>query len=310
MRVAGIDCGTNSVRLLVIEGNGAEPVELRRELRMVRLGQGVDATGEFHPDALARTFAAVDEYAAMLSELGVERVRFAATSAARDVSNRAEFAAGIRDRLGVEPEILAGTTEAELSYRAAVAAVGPIGEPVLVTDVGGGSSELVVGADGTMLSARSLDVGAVRLRERFLTDDPPTPAQVAEATAAVDALLDAVDLGPVRGWIGVAGTITSIMAVHQGLTEYDRTRIHGAWIGLGALHEITSWMARATVAELMALGPINPKRCEVIGGGALIVDRIAARLAVDELVVSEADILDGLARSLLTDGDYSAGLLN
>lgn len=302
MRVAGIDCGTNSLRLLVLDGSADEPVELRRELRMVRLGQGVDATGEFHPDALVRTFAAVDEYAAMLDELGVQRVRFAATSAARDVSNRAEFAAGVRARLGVEPEILSGAIEADLSYRAAVRAVGQGDGPVLVTDVGGGSSELVIGHDGTVLEARSLDVGAVRLRERYLHDDPPTPAQLAAATEAVDTLLDLVDLGGVRRWIGVAGTVTSLVAVHLGLTAYDRARVHAAGIPLAELRDLAGWTARARVADLIALGPISAQRCEVIGGGALIIDRIAARLQVAGLVASEADILDGLAGGLL-DGD-------
>lgn len=300
MKAAGIDCGTNSLRLLVIDDAAGPPVEVCRELRMVRLGQGVDATGEFHPDALARVFAATDEYAAIIAELGVERVRFAATSAARDVANRELFFAGIRQRLGVEPEVLSGHEEAELSYRAAVAAVGGgSGEPVLVTDVGGGSSELVIGAGDQVGTAVSLDVGAVRLRERYLDDDPPTSAQLTAASAYVDELLDAVELTAVRSWVGVAGTVTSLAAVQLGLQEYDRSRVHGARVSLTDLRTLAQRTARATVAELIAWGPINPKRCEVIGGGALIIDRIAARVAVDELIVSEADILDGLATSLL-----------
>lgn len=299
MRVAGIDCGTNSLRLLVVDDSSGAPVEVCRELRMVRLGQGVDATGEFHPDALARVFAATDEYAAIIAQLDVERVRFAATSAARDVSNRELFFAGIRERLGVQPEVLSGHEEAELSFRAAVAAVGAAAEPVLVTDVGGGSSELVIGAGDQVGTAVSLDVGAVRLRERYLHDDPPTAAQLAAATAAVDKLLDAVDLTTVRSWVGVAGTVTSLAAVQLGLDEYDRSLVHGARVPLPDVRTLAQRTAQARVADLIALGPINPKRCEVIGGGALIIDRIAARLAVDELVVSEADILDGLATSLL-----------
>lgn len=299
MRAAGIDCGTNSLRLLVVDDASGTPVEVCRELRMVRLGQGVDATGEFHPDALARVFAAADEYAAIIAELGVERVRFAATSAARDVANRELFFAGIHERLGVIPEVLSGQEEAELSFRAAVTAVGTAAEPVLVTDVGGGSSELVIGVSDQVGTAVSLDVGAVRLRERYLHDDPPTPAQLAAASAVVDELLAAVDLTTVRSWVGVAGTVTSLAAVHLGLAEYDRSRVHGARLPLAEVRALAQQTTQATVAELMAWGPINPKRCEVIGGGALIIDRIAARLAVSELVVSEADILDGLATSLL-----------
>lgn len=298
MRVAGIDCGTNSLRLLVLDDATGIPTEVCRELRMVRLGQGVDATGEFHPDALARVFSAVDEYAAMITELGVERVRFGATSAARDVTNRDVFFDGIQQRLGVLPEVLSGPEEAELSFRAAVSAVEAGAEPVLVTDVGGGSSELVIGGSADVHTAVSLDVGAVRLRERYLHHDPPTAAQLAAATQDVDALLDTVDLTAVRSWVGVAGTVTSLAAVHLGLTEYDRAQVHGARMSLNAVRALAQRTSKASVAELIALGPINPKRCEVIGGGALIIDRIAARLAVGELVVSEADILDGLATSL------------
>ena len=236
-RVAAIDCGTNSIRLLIAEaGPDGSLVELDRRTEIVRLGQGVDATGEFHPDALARTFAATDAYAALIRDAGVpsRRTRFVATSASRDARNREVFFAGIRDRLGVTPEVISGDTEAQLSFAGALSRVDPAAEPVLVIDIGGGSTELIVGSGaGVVESAISLDIGSVRLTERFLrAAHPPEPADVAAAAAHVDALLDStgIDFPAVGTWIGVAGTATTLAGVHLGLERYDRERVHGSVI--------------------------------------------------------------------------------
>ena len=213
-RVAAIDCGTNSIRLLVAEADGRGFRELERDLRITRLGQGVDATGEFHPDALVRTFAACDEYAAALDRHGVGRVRFVATSAARDAGNREAFDAGVRERLGVTPEVIAGDEEAQLSFAGALGAAPDAEAPTLVMDIGGGSTELVLGQAGRPVTGVSLDMGSVRLRERILASDPPSLDEVAEAGEFIDDLLDAsgVDFDSARSWLGVGGTATSLSA--------------------------------------------------------------------------------------------------
>ena len=205
MRVAAIDCGTNSIRLLVLSGSRKAPVELVREVRLARLGQGVDATGEFHPDALARTFAVCEEYARIIREHGAEKVRFVATSAARDVSNRRLLVDGVRERLGVEVDVIPGQEEARLSSMGALCAL-DVASPTLVVDIGGGSTELVlVDGAGTILHSVSLNVGAVRLRERFLHTDPPTPGERKNARGFVGELLDGsgIDFAAVAGAVGV-----------------------------------------------------------------------------------------------------------
>mgnify|MGYP001027418839 FL=1 len=298
--VAAIDCGTNSVRLLVAAGPAQAPVELERTLRITRLGQGVDATGEFHPDALARTFAACDEYAAVLAAHGVGRLRFVATSAARDAGNREEFFAGVRARLGVDPEVISGAEEAQLSFDGALAASPDAAAPALVVDIGGGSTELVLGASGQPVRGTSLDIGSVRLRERFLASDPPTAEQVAAATAHVDALLDAsgIDLAAARTWIGVGGTATSLSAIVQGLETYDRARVHGSTVTRADLTALADRLLGSTVAEVLIIPTMVPGRADVICAGALICARVAARVGVD-LTVSESDILDGVVAQLL-----------
>ena len=311
-RVAAVDCGTNSIRLLIAEaGPDACLVELDRRTEIVRLGQGVDATGEFHPDALARTFVATDAYAALIRDAGVTaaRLRFVATSAARDAGNREVFFDGIRTRLGVTPEVISGDTEAALSYAGALSRVDAAAEPVLVVDIGGGSTELIVGdAAGTVARAVSLDVGSVRLTERFLRAGPPAPENLAAATNHVDALLDGsgIDFGAVRTWIGVAGTATTLAAVHLGLTTYDRARVHGAVIDLPALHALFDRLAGSTVEQIRALPSMHPGRADVVTAGALIAVGIADRLHLngmggEGMVVSESDILDGTALQLLRD---------
>lgn len=307
-RVAAIDCGTNSVRLLVAEASDAGFTELARDLRITRLGQGVDAAGEFHQDALTRTFAACDEYAAVLADLGVERVRFAATSAARDARNREAFDAGVRERLGVTPEIISGAEEAELSFTGALTANPDADVPALVMDIGGGSTELVLGRPGRIARGISLDMGSVRLRERFLAGDPPTGAEITEAMEYVDDLLDAsaVDFGAARTWFGVGGTATSLAAIVQGLETYDRARVHGSVVRRTDLFKLASRLLAMPVAEVLRVPTMQPGRADVICAGALIAGRVGERLGVD-LTVSEADILDGLVLGLLTPGPDAVG---
>ncbi len=304
MRVAAIDCGTNSVRLLVAE---AAPdgglVDLERRLILTRLGQGVDATGRFHPDALERTLVAFAEYAEVIDEFGAERIRLVATSAARDASNRGEFFAGARDRLGVDAEIISGDEEAALSFRGALTALPDVAPPALVMDIGGGSTELVLGTGGEaprIDHGLSLDIGSVRIRERFLAGDPPTAAQVAEASDYIDSLLDGsgVPFAEVATWIGVGGTATSLSAVNQRLPEYDRSKVHASTIARGDLSALTDRLLTSTVAQVRELPSMHPKRADVICAGALIADRVGRRVSVD-LTVSESDILDGIALGLL-----------
>ena len=304
-RVAAIDCGTNSIRLLIAEPNGAGGLtDLERRLEVVRLGQGVDASGAFHPDALQRTFAAVDEYAELIkkADVPVEKVHFVATSATRDVKNRDSFFAGVKERLGVVPDVISGEIEARLSFYGALSRVTPEGEPVLIMDIGGGSTELITGrAAGTLHSAISLDVGSVRVTERFLKQNPVTDDDLAGAAEYVDDLLagSGVDFSSIGTWIGVAGTVTTLAGVYLELEHYDRERVHGAVIPLPAIAELLHRLARMTVAEIRALPSMHPGRADVITGGALIEARVAARLNVQDLIVSESDILDGIALQLI-----------
>lgn len=299
--VAAIDCGTNSVRLLIARGTAAGFTEVGRALHLTRLGQGVDATGRFHPDALARTFAALDDFARRIAAAGATRTRFVATSAARDAANRDEFFAGVRARIGVDAEVITGDEEALLSFTGAVSALPGAATPVLVVDIGGGSTELALGEEGSrIIRGVSLDVGSVRLRERFLHSDPPTDAEVAAATAYVDGLLDAagVDVGAARTWFGVGGTATSLSALVQGLTAYDRTRVHGSVVSRDDVMALAGRLLAMPVADVLGFPTMQPGRADVICAGALICARVAARASVD-LTVSEADILDGLVAGLL-----------
>ena len=303
-RVAAIDCGTNSVRLLIAEGLGGGVREVERDLHLTRLGQGVDATGEFHPDALRRTFAALDDFAGRLVRRGVQRLRFVATSAARDAANREEFFTGVTQRLGVEPEIISGHEEARLSFAGALTARPGAAGPVLVVDIGGGSTELVLGdADGAISSAVSLDMGSVRLRERFLHDDPPTADQIAAATAFVDDLLagSGVDIASAATWLGVGGTATSLSALALSLPRYDREVVHGSTVTRGSLAALADELLGSTVAHVVQRPTMQPGRADVICAGALICARIAARASVN-LTVSEADILDGVVADLIAEG--------
>jgi exopolyphosphatase/guanosine-5'-triphosphate,3'-diphosphate pyrophosphatase len=308
VRVAAIDCGTNSIRLLItdVDPERGTASELDRRMEIVRLGQGVDATGQFAPEALQRTFAACDQYAEAIKQLGAERIRFVATSATRDASNRDEFIAGVRARFGVDPEVVSGDEEARLSFAGATQAVTSDGAghptPYLVVDIGGGSTEFVLGA-GSVEAARSVDIGCVRLTERHLTDDPPTASQIAAATLDIDAGIDlaakAVPLEKARTLVGVAGSVTTVAAIALGLEGYDRDRVHLSRISAETVRAVADGLLRSDHSERAANPVIHPGRVDVIGTGALILSRITIRLGLPEVVVSEHDILDGIALSLV-----------
>ena len=301
MRVAAIDCGTNSIRLLVLSGSRKAPVELVREVRLARLGQGVDATGEFHPDALARTFAVCEEYARIIREHGAEKVRFVATSAARDVSNRRLLVDGVRERLGVEVDVIPGQEEARLSSMGALCAL-DVASPTLVVDIGGGSTELVlVDGAGTILHSVSLNVGAVRLRERFLHTDPPTPGEQKNARGFVGELLDGsgIDFAAVAGAVGVAGTVTSVGARVLGLESYSREAIHGLVLERGDVEAVTRHWLTTPVGLIEQEPCMQPLRAGVIGAGALILDETISRIPEEIIRISETDILDAIALELL-----------
>lgn len=309
-RVGAIDCGTNSIRLLIADLVDGKLHDVHREMRVVRLGQGVDATGQFAPEALARTESALADYVALMIEHSVTAVRMVATSAARDAGNRDEFFAMTARLLGkVVPgsvaEVITGTEEAELSFRGAVGELDPAAGPFVVVDLGGGSTELVLGETAVQASF-SADIGCVRLTERCLHSDPPTSDQVEQARlVARDGLAEALAVVPVDGahtWVGVAGTMTTLSALAQRMTEYDPEAIHLSRIGFDDLLGVCERLIGMTKAERLALGPMHAGRADVIGGGAIIVEELAAvlsdRAGIGELVVSEHDILDGIALSI------------
>lgn len=298
-RVAAIDCGTNSIRLLIADVVEGQLGEVDRRMTIVRLGQGVDATGAFAPEALARVFTAAEDFAAVVESKAVSRIRFVATSAARDVSNRDAFLDGIEQRLGVRPEIISGEEEAELSFRGATSSL-DLPAPYLVADIGGGSTELVLGDATGVRAAQSLDIGSVRLTERHVTTDPTSAAELAAITQDIDALLDTttVPLAEARALIAVAGTATTVAAVALNLPEYDRTAVHHARLTGGQLRTATTWLTTTTRAERAAVPSIHPGRVDVIGAGATILQSLVDRLTVPEILISEHDILDGIALSL------------
>jgi exopolyphosphatase / guanosine-5'-triphosphate,3'-diphosphate pyrophosphatase len=304
-RVAAIDCGTNSIRLLIAESKpGGGLVELDRRTEIVRLGQGVDATGEFHPEALRRTFAATESYAKIIQDAGVpaDKIRFVATSASRDARNRDEYFEGVHRRLGVLPDVISGDTEAGLSFTGALTGVQPEGDPVLVMDIGGGSTEFILGSsDGAMNSAISLDIGSVRLTERFLRKNPPAEDDLARAAAHVDGMLDdsGIDFGSVGTWIGVGGTVTTLAGVYLELEHYDREQVHWSGIPIKDVGALLRRLSSLDVEEIRALPSMHPGRADVITGGALVAARVAERLHVPDLIISETDILDGIALALL-----------
>jgi exopolyphosphatase / guanosine-5'-triphosphate,3'-diphosphate pyrophosphatase len=305
-RVGAIDCGTNTIKLLVADlaPDTGEEQTLAREMRIVRLGQDVDRTGRLADEALARTFAAVEEYAGIIAAHHVDRVRFCATSASRDASNSAVFMAGVRERLGIEPEVVSGDVEAQLTYDGATRSLPDVPTPVLVVDIGGGSTELILGGGhGNVLAARSLDIGSVRITERLMPSDPPTADELVAATRAVDGALDGlaghgVQLAEAATVVGVAGTITTVAALLLELEAWDRDRVHHARFPVGDVHALAERLAGMTVAEREGLR-VPPGRSDVIGAGALILDRVLRRTGADTLLVSDSDILDGIAWSVV-----------
>jgi exopolyphosphatase/guanosine-5'-triphosphate,3'-diphosphate pyrophosphatase len=311
-RVGAIDCGTNSIRLLIadVDPGSGSLTDVVRRMEIVRLGHGVDKTGSISPEAMIRTLAQAREYASQCSELGVERVRFVATSASRDATNAQEFVAGVREAFagfGVAPEVITGHEEASLSFRGATGDLQAeaVPGPYLVVDIGGGSTEFVRGTD-EVDQAMSVDVGCVRMTERHLRSDPPTPAQIAAATAdieaAIDRVADVVDFQGISTLVGLAGSVTTITAHALQLTTYDAEKIHLSQLAADQIIDACTSLLSMTRAERVALGFMHEGRVDVIGAGGLvwrtIVQRLRRDAGVTRVVTSEHDILDGIALSI------------
>ncbi len=326
-RVAAVDCGTNSLRLLLadVDPGRAEITDVTRRMEIVRLGQGVDSTGRLAPEALARTIAVLRDYADIIARSGAQAVRMVATSATRDADNAVEFVRLVKEVLGVAPEVLTGAEEAVLSFTGATAelAAGPDRGPFLVADIGGGSTEFVLGPGGyggagsppvrgglrgvvpPGYRAISVDVGCVRMTERHLHGDPPTDQEVAAAIADIDAALDtvpaAVPVRQARTLVGLAGSVTTVAAIAMGLPAYDAALIHHARVSAADVHAVTRGLLAQPRSARAAIDVLHPGRVDVIGGGALVLDRLMQRSGFGEVLVSEHDILDGMAWSLAGD---------
>ncbi|GAA2370486.1 Ppx/GppA phosphatase family protein [Nonomuraea africana] len=312
-RVAAVDCGTNSVRLLIADIHGDDLTEVERLMEIVRLGQDVDRTGRLAPEALERTFAAMRDYRKLIDQHGATATRVVATSATRDAANRQEFVDGVREIFGVAPEVVSGAEEAELSFVGATRGLlrlsaetgmpqGPL-PPYLVVDIGGGSTEFVVGSE-SVEGALSVDIGCVRLTERHLrgAGDPPEAAALERVVADIEAALDRVEAAvPVRQattLVGLAGSVTTIAGIALDLPAYDPERIHHSILSARQVHDVTRRLLAMTHGERAAVPVMHPGRVDVIGAGALILDRIVRRFAFSQVVVSEHDILDGIAWSI------------
>jgi exopolyphosphatase / guanosine-5'-triphosphate,3'-diphosphate pyrophosphatase len=317
-RVAAVDCGTNSLRLLVADVHLGRPklTDVARRMEIVRLGQGVDQSGRLAPEALDRAVGVLRDYADVIAASAARAVRMVATSATRDASNAAEFTRRVKEVLGIAPEVLTGGQEAMLSFTGATAELAAARDagPFLVVDIGGGSTEFVLGAAATTSAeadsdqagqAISVNVGCVRMTERHLRGDPPDRRQVAAATADIDAALDlvaeAVPVRQARTLIGLAGSVTTVAAIAMGLPSYDPARIHHARVSAVGVHEVARSLLARTRAARAAIGVMHPGRVDVIGGGALVLDRVMQRFGFSEVLVSEHDILDGIAWSLARD---------
>jgi exopolyphosphatase/guanosine-5'-triphosphate,3'-diphosphate pyrophosphatase len=311
-RVGAIDCGTNSIRLLIadVDGGSGSLADLVRRMEIVRLGHGVDKTGVIAPEAMARTLARAREYAAQCLELGVARVRFVATSASRDASNAQEFVTGVREAFGafgIAPEVITGHEEASLSFRGATGDLqtAAIRGPYLVVDIGGGSTEFVRGTD-EVEQALSVDVGCVRMTERHLRSDPPTSSQIAAATSDIEAAIDraaaVVDFQGISSLVGLAGSVTTITAHALQLTTYDPKAIHLSQLPAAQVIDACTSLLSMTRAQRAALGFMHEGRVDVIGAGGLvwrtIIQRLAREVGVTSVVTSEHDILDGIALSI------------
>jgi exopolyphosphatase/guanosine-5'-triphosphate,3'-diphosphate pyrophosphatase len=301
MRVAAIDCGTNSIRLLIADIDGNNFREVVRDMEIVRLGQGVDETGQFHPDAIARTLAAVDKFAAEIAKRGVEKIRFCATSATRDATNRHLFVDGVRDRLGIELEVISGDEEAALSFAGAIKDLDPSNGPFLVVDIGGGSTEFVFGTS-TVEAARSVNIGCVRMSERHFANDPATSEQIelarTDIQAAIAIAAAVVPITRAKTLVAVAGTATTVAAAALELSEYDRYAIHLSRISAAQVHDAAAMFLTRNREQRLALGYMHPGRVDVIGAGSLVLSEIMKATGATEFVACESDILDGMAFSL------------
>jgi len=304
MTVAAIDCGTNSVRLLLADVDDAGQLhEHLRVMRIVRLGEGIDRTGEFSEAALGRLFEALDEFRLLIDSAHVTRTRFVATSASRDARNREAFISGVHARLGVEPEVVPGTEEAALSFVGAVRGLPPglVQPPALVVDIGGGSTEFVLGS-ATPKQATSVDVGCVRMTERHLISDPPTQTEVdaarADVRAAVERAAAVVPLDEATTLVGLAGSVTTVAAMALDLPAYDADVLHGSVISAGQVADVAERFLRMTRADRAALPYMHPGRVDVIGGGAMVLDEVLRTTSMASVVVSETDILDGIVYSI------------
>lgn len=301
MRVAAIDCGTNSIRLLIADIEGENFREVYRDMEIVRLGQGVDKTGQFHPDAIARTLKAVDKYAAEIVRRGASKVRFCATSATRDAANRELFISGVKERLGIAPEVISGIEEAELSFLGATKELPESLAPFLVIDIGGGSTEFVLG-NRSVSAARSMNIGCVRMSERHFATDPASNSEIEAARqdirSAIAEAAKTVDITGAKTVVAVAGTATTVAAAALELKEYDRYSIHLARISNEQTWQVSDMFLKMTREERSALGYMHPGRVDVIAAGALVLSEIMNATGAKEFVASESDILDGMAWKL------------
>ena len=301
-RVAAIDCGTNSIRLLIADITNKNFHEVMRTMEIVRLGQGVDQNKAFHPDAIARTLAAVSKFRDQIASYGVEKIRFCATSATRDAANRNLFIDGVRDILGVEVEVIPGEEEAALSFMGATTELNQSDGPFLVVDIGGGSTEFVYG-DNKVISAKSVNIGCVRMSERHLNTQPPSISQIAQAIVDIDIeiaqVASVVPITNAKCLVAVAGTATTVAAAALNLPEYDRHLIHLSRITAQSVHKVAGGFQSMSKDEITSLGYMHPGRVDVITAGSLILSRVMAATGASEFVASESDILDGIAWSLI-----------
>lgn len=301
-RVAAIDCGTNSIRLLIADIAGDNFKEVLRTMEIVRLGQGVDQNKAFHPDAIDRTLKAVELFRDQIASKGVEKIRFCATSATRDATNRSLFTDGVRDILGIEVEVIPGEEEAELSFIGATKELRQSDAPFLVVDIGGGSTEFVFGSEKVDF-AKSVNIGCVRMSERHLNTQPPSMAQIAQAIVDIDiAITQAAAVVPIttaKTLVAVAGTATTVAAAALELTDYDRHLIHLSRISSDKVHKVAATFQSMNKDQIASLGFMHPGRVDVITAGSLVLSRIMAATGATEFVASESDILDGMAWSLI-----------
>jgi exopolyphosphatase/guanosine-5'-triphosphate,3'-diphosphate pyrophosphatase len=301
-RVAAIDCGTNSIRLLIADISNGIFKEVVRSMEVVRLGQGVDKNKSFHPDAIKRTLDAVEMFSEVIASKGVERIRFCATSATRDATNRSLFTDGVRGILGVEVEVIPGEEEAMLSFNGATKELMQSDAPYLVVDIGGGSTEFVFGSN-KVENAKSVDIGCVRMSERHFTSQPTTMDQVARAIIDIDsAIAQAASVVPIsnaKTLVAVAGTATTVAAAALELKDYDRHLIHLARISADKVHKVSAMFQSMKKDEIANLGYMHPGRVDVITAGSLVLSRVMAATGASEFVASESDILDGMAWSLI-----------